>query len=182
MYNPWIWTKGGNWGGRGCSGWRGIKERKLWDNCHSIINKIYFKKAQPGPGSCPEGIYPQTWRPDRGPGSPPSAVCSCRCLSTLDNIQLLFIFYQTGSDFWHYFPCLDPGSKQPQGFQLWFASVHPTGALQGCTLLSLGSAHGALTLCLADFYRSPISLTLCWCHRFDTQSSGGGCLPAITMY
>ena len=24
--------------------WRGIKVRKKWDNCNSIINKIYFKK------------------------------------------------------------------------------------------------------------------------------------------
>ena len=32
--------KGGNGGGRGCVGWRGIKRGK-WDNCNSIINKIY---------------------------------------------------------------------------------------------------------------------------------------------
>ena len=25
-------------------GWRRIKGRKKWDNCNSIINKIYFKK------------------------------------------------------------------------------------------------------------------------------------------
>ena len=25
-------------------GWRGVKGRKKWDNCNSIINKIYFKK------------------------------------------------------------------------------------------------------------------------------------------
>ena len=24
------------------TGWRGIKGRKKWDNCNSIINKIYF--------------------------------------------------------------------------------------------------------------------------------------------
>ena len=29
--------------GRGCAGWRGVKGGK-WDNCNSIINKIYFKK------------------------------------------------------------------------------------------------------------------------------------------
>ena len=28
----------------GGTGWRGIKERKKWDNCNSIINKIYFVK------------------------------------------------------------------------------------------------------------------------------------------
>ena len=32
----------GNEGGRGFVGWRGIKSRK-WDNCNSIINKIYLK-------------------------------------------------------------------------------------------------------------------------------------------
>ena len=32
---------GENADGMGGAGWRGIKERKLWDNCHSIINKIY---------------------------------------------------------------------------------------------------------------------------------------------
>ena len=31
-------------GGRGCTGWSGVKGRK-WDNCNSIINKIYFKKV-----------------------------------------------------------------------------------------------------------------------------------------
>ena len=30
--------------GGGGAGWRGIKGRKKWDNCNSIINKIYFKK------------------------------------------------------------------------------------------------------------------------------------------
>ena len=34
--------KAGNAGGRGCAGWRGIKGGK-WDNCNSIINKIYLK-------------------------------------------------------------------------------------------------------------------------------------------
>ena len=34
--------KGGNVGGRGCAGWRGIRGGK-WDNCNSIINKIYLK-------------------------------------------------------------------------------------------------------------------------------------------
>ena len=33
-------------GGRGFAGWRGIKGGK-WDNCNSIINKIYFKKRNP---------------------------------------------------------------------------------------------------------------------------------------
>ena len=37
---------GGNVGGRGCAGWSGVKGRK-WDNCNSIINKIYFKKQSP---------------------------------------------------------------------------------------------------------------------------------------
>ena len=32
--------KGGNAGGRWCTGWRGIKGGK-WDNGNSIINKIY---------------------------------------------------------------------------------------------------------------------------------------------
>ena len=31
----------GNAGGRGGAGRRGIKWRKKWDNCNSIINKIY---------------------------------------------------------------------------------------------------------------------------------------------
>ena len=26
------------------TGWKGLKGRKNWDNCNSIINKIYFKK------------------------------------------------------------------------------------------------------------------------------------------
>ena len=34
--------KWGNAGGRGGAGRRGIKGRKKWDNCKSIINKIYF--------------------------------------------------------------------------------------------------------------------------------------------
>ena len=34
--------KGGNEGGSGCAGRRGIKGGK-WDNCNGIINKIYFK-------------------------------------------------------------------------------------------------------------------------------------------
>ena len=33
--------KGGNAGWRECAGQRGIKGGK-WDNCNSIINKIYF--------------------------------------------------------------------------------------------------------------------------------------------
>ena len=35
------WGKGD---GRGDAGQRGIKGRKKWDNCNSLINKIYFKK------------------------------------------------------------------------------------------------------------------------------------------
>ena len=35
----------GSAGGRGCAGRRGIKGGK-WDNCNSIINKIYFKDIQ----------------------------------------------------------------------------------------------------------------------------------------
>ena len=34
--------KGENVGGRGCAGQRGIKGVK-WDNCNSIINKVYLK-------------------------------------------------------------------------------------------------------------------------------------------
>ena len=34
---------GGNVGGKGYAGWKGIKGGK-WDNCNSIINKIYFFK------------------------------------------------------------------------------------------------------------------------------------------
>ena len=32
----------GNVGGRGCAGWSGVKGGGKWDNCNSIINKIYF--------------------------------------------------------------------------------------------------------------------------------------------
>ena len=34
----------GDYRWEGGAGWRGIKERKKWDNCNSIINKIYFVK------------------------------------------------------------------------------------------------------------------------------------------
>ena len=37
--------KGENVGGRGCPGQRGIKGGK-WDNCNSIINKIYLKNKK----------------------------------------------------------------------------------------------------------------------------------------
>ena len=37
--------KGGNAGGRGCAGQRGIKGGK-WDNSNSIINKMYLKKEK----------------------------------------------------------------------------------------------------------------------------------------
>ena len=36
---------GGTVGQRGCAGRRGVKGGK-WDNCNSIINKIYLKKPQ----------------------------------------------------------------------------------------------------------------------------------------
>ena len=32
--------------GEGDAGQRGIKERKKWDKCYSIINKIYLKIAK----------------------------------------------------------------------------------------------------------------------------------------
>ena len=35
---------GGDDAGGGSARQRGIKERKKWDNCNSIINKIYLKK------------------------------------------------------------------------------------------------------------------------------------------
>ena len=37
--------KGGNVGGQGCAGQRGVKGGK-WDNCNSIINEIYFFKKE----------------------------------------------------------------------------------------------------------------------------------------
>ena len=46
---PMDMNKGGGEGnavGKGGAGWRGRKERKKWDNCNSIINKIYFKKEK----------------------------------------------------------------------------------------------------------------------------------------
>ena len=36
--------KGGNVGGQGCAGWRGIKGGK-WDSCNSIINKVHLKET-----------------------------------------------------------------------------------------------------------------------------------------
>ena len=36
----------GNAGGRGHAGQRGIKGRKKWHNCNSIINKIYLKRKK----------------------------------------------------------------------------------------------------------------------------------------
>ena len=45
MYDPWTelkwWGRGYRWEGE--AGQRGIKVRK-WDNCSSIINKMYLKK------------------------------------------------------------------------------------------------------------------------------------------
>ena len=54
MENPknlYVWTYGheqrwGNAGGRDGAVWRGIKGREKWDNCNSIINKIYLKKKK----------------------------------------------------------------------------------------------------------------------------------------
>ena len=40
--------RGRNEGGRGDSGQRGIKGRKIWDNYNSIINKVYIKKYKVG--------------------------------------------------------------------------------------------------------------------------------------
>ena len=37
--------KGGNVVGRGCVWWRGVKGG-TWDNCNSIINKIYLKNEK----------------------------------------------------------------------------------------------------------------------------------------
>ena len=37
--------RGENAGGREGSGRRAIKGRRKWDNCNSIINKIYFKRT-----------------------------------------------------------------------------------------------------------------------------------------
>ena len=45
MHDLWIWTKGGNAGGNGVTGWKGAKG-KNWENCHSIINKIYLKNKK----------------------------------------------------------------------------------------------------------------------------------------
>ena len=45
MYDPWTWTKEEEWWWGG-TGQRGIKGRKKWDNCNSIINKIYLKKQK----------------------------------------------------------------------------------------------------------------------------------------
>ena len=36
-------SEGRNAGGRGGAGKKGIRQRKKWDNCNSIINKIYLK-------------------------------------------------------------------------------------------------------------------------------------------
>ena len=33
-------------GGKVGAKWRGTKGRKEWDNCNSIINKIYFEKRE----------------------------------------------------------------------------------------------------------------------------------------
>ena len=47
MHDPWTWTKSGEcwWdGGYRAEGNKG--EKKKWDNCKSIIHKIYFKKKK----------------------------------------------------------------------------------------------------------------------------------------
>ena len=44
MYDPWTWTKEGGAGGRGVQG--GQSKGGEWDNCNSIINKIYFLKMR----------------------------------------------------------------------------------------------------------------------------------------
>ena len=38
--------EGGMLVGGEIAGWRGIKGRKKWDNCNSIINKIKMKKKK----------------------------------------------------------------------------------------------------------------------------------------
>ena len=44
MYNPWTQTKRGEcWREGGCIA-EGDKGEKKWDNCNSIINKIYLKR------------------------------------------------------------------------------------------------------------------------------------------
>ena len=45
LHVPWTQTKRGDAGGRGGdAGRKGERGEKNWDNCNSIINKIYFKK------------------------------------------------------------------------------------------------------------------------------------------
>ena len=51
LKNLYVQPTGMNWGegnvgGREGAGQRGIKRRKYWDNCNSIINKIYFKEIK----------------------------------------------------------------------------------------------------------------------------------------
>ena len=41
--------------GMGGTGWRGT-EGENWDNCNSIINKIYFKKINGAPAGVPQWI------------------------------------------------------------------------------------------------------------------------------
>ena len=50
--------EGGSTGGRGCAGWGKIKGGK-WDNCYSIISKIYFLKD-------PQGLLPCKSHPSGG--------------------------------------------------------------------------------------------------------------------
>ena len=42
----------GNAGGRRVAEQREIKGRRKWDNCNSIINKIYLKKRERDGGLC----------------------------------------------------------------------------------------------------------------------------------
>ena len=58
MHDPGHELSGGMLGRSGVTGHRGIKGRKKWDNCNSIINKIYLRKkkkrvvqAWPGEGA-----------------------------------------------------------------------------------------------------------------------------------
>ena len=41
MYDPWTETKVAEYWWEEHTAWKGIKGRKKWDNCNSIINKIY---------------------------------------------------------------------------------------------------------------------------------------------
>ena len=53
MHNPWTLTKEGTAGGNGHTRWIG-QRGKNWDNCNSIINKIYLKKLTHTNNDTPE--------------------------------------------------------------------------------------------------------------------------------